>query len=197
MQRSYSLRRAFVAILFLCIGACDQAAALTSEEKIANAMRLIGEAWQRAIDQRYPLIVNCTPFGTVSETYAARFLDARTTFEFDVERTGKLINPYRGILRMKPIIKKNTNGSGANGYRAPGGGLACFKTVKEALASTTEGDLREEPLDGHIILAEYKITDDKIILDRANDIFSWAFYPWVLDQHNMTLWSGVVRQPIQ
>jgi hypothetical protein len=65
-------------------------------------MRSIGEAWQRAIDERYPLV---TEFR--SGCFVIHFLERPVSLEYDVQKTGQLLNPFVGFVRLTGKVIRN------------------------------------------------------------------------------------------
>jgi hypothetical protein len=166
---------------------------LPREEKIAHAMRQIGEAWQKATDERYPLVRNCG-----SNMYGIWYLE-QATIEFDVSRTNQLLSPYEGAVKIDAIVNHNEMSPKANAAKTVGGRLRGFKTVDQALNATTPRDLENwsgEPNRKTELIALYKVTEDAITLDRSNDEFRRMFCD-LLQEYNLKLWKPVFTQPIK
>jgi hypothetical protein len=80
---------------------------------------------------------------------------------------------------------------GAFGY------FKCFATVTEALGSKTAERARDWINPQNTMAAEYKITETEITLDKINDPFKSAFYPWLLRSENKNLWNSTVNRRIE
>lgn len=168
---------------------------VSREEKVAAAMRAIGDAWRQAIEQRYPLVIECDSPSNFSPTYAVRYLDRGAVLEYELRRTENLLEPYRGVVKIVSATSDNRLSSGANGYKLNvSSEWLCFNSPVEAL-DFSKDDSYQTPK-GQEIFIDYIIIDNNIQIYRGNDAFLRTF-KGILAEHNSKIWGGVLRQRIQ
>jgi hypothetical protein len=149
------------------------------EEKIARTMRKIGAAWQRVMNERLPLVTEFRP-----GCFALHYLEKPANIEFDVRRTGQLLNPFVGFLKINGRVTRNDEVlPGEKSYK-------CFATAADALANTGSKRSREWISANEVMEAQYKITDKDISLEKVSDNFKSAFFPWLTRPDNSKLWTS-------
>jgi hypothetical protein len=148
----------------------------TFEERMARTMKMIGEAWQNASDEHYPVVSTCH-----GDCYRSWFLD-RASVEFDVKRTNNLLNPYEGFVRIRTFTRISS----------------CFRAPDVALGSSFKDSGLWWGTDGKKVelLAIYKITRSSITLDKSNPDFDKMFCG-IAKGINSALWSPMVSQAIK
>lgn len=155
------IRLATILLLWLMITPLHAQAISGDEKKIANAMRAVGKTWENLFKKFY--VVDC------GRGFYSADIVRPIAFSYDVKRTDKLLEPYRGVLHLRTELMTNSYGIHARAYRRDDGQMRCFKTPEEALSFTKDeflSNLHKYDIDG-----EYNITESAIILDTVNPDF--------------------------
>jgi len=156
MHNGLKLRRYLFACSLLALSV-EQTHAQVNESALVQAMRDLGSHWQNLAQSGQVLIVGCP-----NNTFRAIRNSPGTSVSVDLRRTGSIMNPYVGIVKIVGTFQWNGGDSPS---------IGCHRTP---LAAQQDHDWRSNPMI-YEYEAYYNVEGSELVLSGGNEVFMNGF----------------------